>query len=241
VGLIVLAPSPEMWCAVDWRLLADEDGVCARSAEALPGERFWLKGIDAGSGVDSDAASCPEACLDGGWNDFAFAERVALGILGTPVEVFTVLKFEESVSLRAPLFKEGERPTGSCGLSLCNLDIPSDEFVGNIPGPTLFRGGRAAGFGGACAGSWLWRRVRMAMFVAGGGMDGASEAVDAAMGFLAVDWLKRRMNELLRAGRESVPVPPMNGCTCGVLWLVGMGTAAVLKLPGAGKSLRLGS
>jgi hypothetical protein len=27
VGLIVLAPSPEIWWAVDWRLLADEDGV----------------------------------------------------------------------------------------------------------------------------------------------------------------------------------------------------------------------
>jgi hypothetical protein len=186
VGLIVLAPSPEMWCAVDWRLLADEEGVCARRAEDLPGERIWLRGTDAGSGVDSDAVSCPEDCLDGGWSDFALAVRVALGSLGTPVEVFTVLKLEESVSRRLPLFKDGERP-GSCGLSPCSLDIPSEELVGNIPGPTLFRGGRAAGFGGACAGNWLWRRVRIAMFVAGGGMDGASEAVAATLGFLAVD------------------------------------------------------
>jgi hypothetical protein len=102
-----------------------------------------------------------------------------------------VLKLEESVSLLLPLFKDGDRPTGTCGLSPCNLDIPSDELVGSIPGPTLFRGGRAAGFGGACAGNWLWRRVRTAMFVAGAGMDGASEAADAGAGagFLAVDWL----------------------------------------------------
>jgi hypothetical protein len=217
VGLIVLAPSPDMWCAVDWRLLAEEDGVCARSVEALPGERIWLRGIDAGSGVESVDVNCPEACRDGGWNDFAFAVRVALGIFGTPVEVFTVLKFAESVSRRVPLFKDGERPMGICGLSPCNLDIPSEELVGSIPGPMLFRGGRAAGFCGACAGNWLWRRVRMAMFVAGGGMDGASEAGGAPVGFLAVDWLKRRMKELLRAGRESVPVPPVKGSMLGVL------------------------
>ena len=78
-------------------------------------------------------------------------------------------------------------------LSPANLDIPSKLFVGNMPGPTLFRGARAAGFGGACAGNWLCRRVRMAMFVAGGGIDDASEvvvlpdAVDAPLGFLAVD------------------------------------------------------
>jgi len=39
VGLIVLAPSPDMWCAVDCRLLADEEGVCVRCAGDLPGER----------------------------------------------------------------------------------------------------------------------------------------------------------------------------------------------------------
>jgi hypothetical protein len=46
------------------------------------------------------------------------------------------------------------------------------------------------------------------------------------------------MNELLRAGRESNPVPPVNVCMLGVLLLEGTGA---LKLPGAGKSLKLGS
>lgn len=66
---------------------------------------------------------------------------------------FGGLKFEESVSRRVPLFREGARPIGNCELSLCNLDIPSELFVGSIPGPTLFRGGRAAGFCGAGAGN----------------------------------------------------------------------------------------
>lgn len=74
--------------------------------------------------------------------------------------------------------------------------------------------------------------------VAGGGMDAASEAVEVRLGFLAVDWLNRRMNELLRVGRESVTGAPVNGCMLGVLVLAAVG---VLKLPGAGKSLRLGS
>lgn len=39
VGLIVLAPRPDMWCAVDWRLLADEDGVWVRCAGERPGDR----------------------------------------------------------------------------------------------------------------------------------------------------------------------------------------------------------
>jgi hypothetical protein len=90
----------------------------------------------------------------------------------------------------------------------------------------------------------------MAMFEGGGGMDDASEAtvladaVDAPLGFLAVDWLKRRMNELLRAGRASAAGAPVNACMSGVLVLAALpvvaGTA-LLKLPGAGKSLRLGS
>jgi hypothetical protein len=152
--------------------------------------------------------------------------------------VFTGWKFDDSVSRLLPRFKEGVRPIGSCELSPCNLDIPSELFVGSIPGPTLFRGARAAGFCGAGAGNWLWRRVRIAMFEAGGGIVDASEAVDAMLGFLAVDWLNRRMNELLRVGLESVAALPVNACMLGVLLLAGTG---VLKLPGTGKSLRLGS
>ena len=110
MGLIVRAPSPDMWCAVDCRLLADEEGVCVRCAGDLPGERTWLSGIDPGSGVDTDAVKCPECCLEGGWSDFAFAVRDAFGSFGTPVVVWVVLRFEASVSRRLPLFKEGERP-----------------------------------------------------------------------------------------------------------------------------------
>lgn len=78
----------------------------------------------------------------------------------------------------------------------------------------------------------------MAMLVAGGGIDDASETVDAALAFLVVDWLKRRMKELLRVGRESAAGAPVKGCILGVLSLVG---TLLLKLPGAGKSLKLGS
>jgi hypothetical protein len=194
-----------------------------------------------------DAVRCPVCCLEGGWRDFALAVRAALGNLGTPVAVFEMLGFAASVSLRVPLFSEGDRPTSEgIVLSPASLDMPSKLFVGSIPGPTLFRGARAAGFGGACEENWLCRRVRMAMFVAGGGIDDASdaavlvEAVDAPLGFLVVDWLKRRMKELLRVGRESAAggVAPVNDCMLGVLLLTG---TVLLKLPGAGKSLRLGS
>ena len=105
------------------------------------------------------------------------------------------------------------------------------------------RGARAAGLGGACAGNWLCLRVRIAMFVAGGGIDDVSEltvlveAVDAPLGFLLVDWLKRRMKELLRAGRASGGAP-VKDCMLGVLVLAGR---LLLKEPGAGKSLRAGS
>jgi hypothetical protein len=77
----------------------------------------------------------------------------------------------------------------------------------------------------------------MAMLVAGGGID-MSEAVGAASGFRAVDWLKRRMNELLRVGRESAAGVAVKACMLGVLVLAGTGA---LKLPGAGKSLSVGS
>lgn len=87
----------------------------------------------------------------------------------------------------------------------------------------------------------------MAMFVAGGGMDDASavnaepEAVEAPLGFLLFDWLKRRAKELLRAGRVSVAAD-VKDCMLGllVLALVLAGTL-LLKEPGAGKSFRVGS
>jgi hypothetical protein len=78
----------------------------------------------------------------------------------------------------------------------------------------------------------------MAMLVAGGGIDEASEAVGVTSGFRAVDWLKRRMKELLRVGRESAAGVVVNACMLGVLVLAGTGA---LKLPGAGKSLSVGS
>ena len=80
---------------------------------------------------------------------------------------------------------------------------------GIMPGPTDLRGALAAGFGGACAGNWLCRRVRTARLVAGGGIDEASK--DAAwedaglLGFW--DWLKRRMSDVLRAGCKSAGAP----------------------------------
>lgn len=76
------------------------------------------------------------------------------------------------------------------------------------------------------------------MFEAGGGIVDASEAVEATLAFRAVDWLKRRTNELLRVGRASPAVAPALVCMFGVLLLTG---TEVLKVPGAGKSLRSGS
>lgn len=226
---------------MDWRLLDVEEGVCSRCAGDLPGDRLWFK--EPGSGVMEDTARAAGCCLEGGWKDFAFAVRVAFGSLGMPVKG---LRRAESVSRRLPLFKEGARPSWEGGASPASLAIscrPSRLVVGIIPGPTLFRGARAAGFGGACAGNWLCRRVRMAMLVAGGGIEAASEAtvdaeaVEAPLGFLLVDWLKRRMKELLRVGRESAGTP-VNACMLGVLVLAG---TVLLKVPGAGKSLRSGS
>jgi hypothetical protein len=89
----------------------------------------------------------------------------------------------------------------------------------------------------------------MAMLVGGGGIADGSEpdAVEAPLGFLAVDWLKRRTKELLRAGRVSVGAP-VNGCMLLLLLLLllllrvvlSAGTL-VLNVPGAGKSLSAGS
>jgi hypothetical protein len=86
-----------------------------------------------------------------------------------------------------------------------------------MPGPTDLRGALAAGFGGACAENWLCRRVRTAKFVAGGGIDEGfdTEALVEAglLGFRV--WLKRRMRDVLRAGRESA------GATVNVLVFCG--------------------
>lgn len=90
VGLMVLAPRPDMWCAVDWRLLADDDGVCVRCAGDLPGERLWFSESMVESGVDVDADRSVEACFEGGCSDFAFAFRIAFGSLGTPVAVLVM-------------------------------------------------------------------------------------------------------------------------------------------------------
>jgi hypothetical protein len=127
-------------------------------------------------------------------------------------------------------------------LSFACLSI-SKLFVGSIPGPTLFLGALAAGFEGAWAGKWLWRRDRMAMLVGGGGMVDVSapEAVGAPLGFLAVDWLKRRTKELLRVGRVSVGVPVKDGMLLLLPEAVLSAGTPVLNVPGAGKSLRAGS
>ena len=54
VGLMVRAPRPEMCAAVDCRLLLLELGVCVRWAGDFPGERAWLRGTDAWSGVGTE-------------------------------------------------------------------------------------------------------------------------------------------------------------------------------------------
>lgn len=66
VGLMVLAPRPDIWGAVDCRLLEVEEGVCVRCAGDLPGERAWLRGIELGSGVMDETVRCPGCCLEGG-------------------------------------------------------------------------------------------------------------------------------------------------------------------------------
>jgi hypothetical protein len=148
VGLMVLAPRPEMCGAVDCLLLDEDEGVCDRCAGDLPGERAWLRGKVPWSGVIVDTVRCPGRCLGGGWKDFALAERCVFGSLGTPVAVGRLVP---RVSRRLPLFNEGERPMRDCDISPANLVAsgrPSKLLVGSIPGPTLFRGARAAGFGG---------------------------------------------------------------------------------------------
>lgn len=83
-----------------------------------------------GSGVMDETVRWPDCCLEGGCRDFAFAFRVVLASFGTPEVV---------------LFRVGIPARSS----------RSKLLVGIIPGPTLFRGGRAAGLGGACEENWL--------------------------------------------------------------------------------------
>jgi hypothetical protein len=140
--------------------------------------------MELGSGVMDETVRWPDCCLEGGCKDFAFAVRVALVSFGIP-EVMPWRLGMPAMSSRSKL------------------------LVGIIPGPTLFRGGRAAGLGGACEENWLWRRVRIVMLLGGWGTAGVLE-LDAAMPaptFRAADWLKRRAKELLRAGRVSVGTP----------------------------------
>lgn len=165
--------------------------------------------------------------------------------------------FAANVSRRLPWLLDGERPragrsilplTERGGSSARDSKVP----IGSMPGPTLLRGARAAGLGGAGAGNWLWRLVRKAMLVVGAGIavlsvkTGGPAAGDlegfVVPGLRVLDWLKRRMNELLRDGRVSVWAAA-NGCmfdTAAAAAAV-LGGAVLLKLPGAGKSLRLGS
>ena len=148
VGLMVLAPRPEMWGAADCRLLAEEGVYEGWAPGDLPGERALL-GMGFRSGAMDETVRWPDWCLEGGWSDFALVFRVAVGSLGTPVVV--VLRLAERVSRRLPLLREGARVRRGMVLSLAMSR--SKLFIGSIPGPTLLRGGRAAGFGGAWAGN----------------------------------------------------------------------------------------
>lgn len=65
-----------------------------------------------------ETVKCPGCGLEGGWKDFAFALRVALGSLGTPVALF---KLVFSGSRRLPLFNDGERPIPGCVVSPTSL------------------------------------------------------------------------------------------------------------------------
>ena len=137
--------------------------------------------------------------------------------LGSRGAAFGGLGFAASVSRRLPLLFDGERPSPFCSrlpLAIRGISLrPSKEPIGSIPGPTLFLGVRAAGFGGAGAGNWLCRLVLMATLVVGGGIVvlslnpglldvGGLERFDVP-GLRVFDWLKWRMNELLREGRVS--------------------------------------
>lgn len=81
----------------------------------------------------------------------------------------------------------------------------------------------------------------MAMLLCGAGMFVSEpDAVEAPLGFLAVDWLKRRTKSLLRVGGLSVGVPVNDGMLL-LLGVVVLAGTLALNVPGAGKSLRAGS
>jgi hypothetical protein len=91
----------------------------------------------------------------------------------------------------------------------------------------------------------------MDMFVAGGGIEEPSSgALVEVVLFGFLDWLKRRIRELLRAGRVSVPVPGANvsgplfvwatACVAGIV-VGSVGKMPTPPPPGAGKSLKVGS
>jgi hypothetical protein len=133
----------------------------------------------------------------------------------------------------------------SRGTSLRFSNMP----VGTMPGARFLRGPRAAVLDGTCAGNWLWRRVRIAMLVVGwaaaeaSGGGGGGPMGGGGPAFLEPDWVKRCMNELLRAGRDSVGVA-VKAC---IVVVLAAGLAPVLagcaveKLAGTGKSLSVGS
>jgi hypothetical protein len=252
VGLMVLAPRPLTWCMVDWRLLEDDEGVCEPPA-GRPGERAWVIGLAVCS-EPMDALNAVFSMLGGifggAWNDLAFADRAALD----PLEASgAMIAFAGNVPRRLPCPNEGVRPMRACGLSLDSLGTScrvSRLGVGSMPGPTDLRGARAAGFGGAWAGNWLCRRVRMDMLVAGGGMEGLSGGPETA---LFLDWLKRRSRDVLRAGRESAagaggafidaagPVGLTGFCDGGREAMCGAGGGSEDESGGLGKLLRTGS
>lgn len=117
----------------------------------MPGER---PGMKPGSGVKDETVRCAGCCREGGWKLFALVARVVFGSFGTPVAVFGVAV---TGSRRLALLKEGERPIRDCVVSpgiLLISGLPSKlPEDGSMPGPTLFLGARAAGFGGACGGN----------------------------------------------------------------------------------------
>ena len=196
---------------VDWRLLEEEEGVCVRCCPGdLPGDRAWLiVRCCPLSGVIDDVGMSPGCCRDETCSDFALAARVTL--VGSVVVFMFALRVP-----RRLLFwlSDGVRPSRPCILSFVNRGT---SWRTSMPGPTDFRGALAAGFGGACAGNWLCRRVRTATLVAGGGiMEEASKGRALVYGGLVGfwDWLKRRRSEVLRAGCASAGAG-VNVLVCG--------------------------
>lgn len=177
VGLIVLAPNPLTWCIVDWRLLDDEDGVCVRCV--LPAARAWL------SGVRVAGLKKPCCCFEGACIDFALADLAAGGTFcaSDPVEILATIVRRLAW---LPWLKEGVRPMRPWTLSVTSFGTSKrasrdSRPDGSKPGPIDFRGARAAGFGGGWEENWLWRRLRMDTFVAGGGILAEADILLAAV------------------------------------------------------------